>query len=112
MRFAEETIGCYAGAMEDGTQVTLPKPTTPKEFFNQAQRLSRARRHHELLALEEHYGASLFGRFTPDERNQLEGIFESAHTIVDLQAWEADRERADEPSDAEHPAAVAPVGGR
>ena len=91
--------------------MTLPKPTTPKEFFKQAQRLSRAPRHRELLVLEERYGAEFFGRFTTDERSRLEGIFESAHNIVDLQEWAAERERSAEPSDAERPAAVASVGG-
>ena len=73
--------------------MTLPKPKTPKDFFDLARRLYRAQRHQDLLALEERYGAEFFGRFSPDQRNRLEGIFESAHNVVDLQEWAAQRER-------------------
>ncbi len=75
--------------------MTLPRPRTPKEFFALARRLAREGRERDLLALEERYAAEFFGRFTPDQRNRLEGIFESAHNIIDLQEWAAQPEHTD-----------------
>jgi hypothetical protein len=98
--------------------MTPPRPRSPQEFIEHASRLARNCKERELLAYAGEFGREFFGRFTADERNRLEGIFESAQAIVDLEDWSAGREQAAGASTQEHPEArvsadpAVPVGGR
>jgi hypothetical protein len=65
------------------------RPHSPQEFIEHASRLAAAGKEHELLAFADAFGGEFFGQFTPEERNRLEGIYESAQAIVDLEDWKA-----------------------
>jgi hypothetical protein len=64
-------------------------PRSPQEFLEHASRLAAAGKERELLALADQFGDQFFGRFTPEERNRLEGIYETAQAIIDLENWPA-----------------------
>lgn len=73
----------------------------------------------ELLAFADRYAAEFRSRFTAEERNYLEGIFESAQMAVDLEDWAATRvERTadaagdDRPATASTEAPALPAVGR
>ena len=74
--------------------MTSRRPRTPKEFLEHASRLAGAGKERELLAFADEYGQQFQAGFNPEERARLEGIFESAQAIVDLQEWTAARERS------------------
>jgi hypothetical protein len=63
------------------------RPRTPQEFMEQASRFVRARMDRELLAYGQQYGAQFSDRFTPEERNRLEGMFEGAQRVADAEDW-------------------------
>jgi hypothetical protein len=69
--------------------VTTSAPRTPQEFIEQASNLVRAGKDREVLALADRHGEAFLGQFTAEELNRLEGMFEGAQMIVDLEEWGA-----------------------
>ena len=95
--------------------MTSRKPRSPQEFIEHASRLVRAGQERELLAFADEFGEEFLGRFTAEDLNRLEGIFESAQMIVDLEEWQASQGRKDGAAQEQRPATAGealPTSGR
>jgi hypothetical protein len=75
----------------DRSQAVGEGPRNAAEFIEHARTLVRAGRDHDLLLLADRYGQKFHGQFTAEELNQLEGMFEGAQMVIDLEEWSASR---------------------